>query len=115
MKRNSSSRVIKMHESQIYKAISATKQIGEITAVQKKSALDTMAFEIWTADIKVDFQTLIPVLRISGITGIKQKMVLMPYWKPKQPISELLNTTINVATTKMKVDEKSFEILKTTR
>ena len=102
----------KMHESQTYQAISSTKQIGEITASQKKAALDTMAFEIWTADIKVDFHMLIPVLRIAGFWNKTEDGSNAILEAKTTNIRTTKTTTINVTATKMKVGEKLFEVPK---
>ena len=102
----------KVHESQSYRPISSTKQIGEITATQKKAALDTMAFEIWTTDIKVDFHTLIPVLRISGFWNKTEDGTNAILEGKTTNIRTSKTTTVDIAITKMKVGDKLFELSK---
>ena len=102
----------KMHESQAYKPISSTKQISEITVSQKKAALDTMAFEAWTAEIKVDFHTLIPVLRIAEFWNKLEDGSNAILEGKTTNIRTTKTSTVSITLTKMQISDKLFEVPK---
>ena len=56
----------KVHNTQTYRNTGATEKIGDQTVNIKKAIADSLSYEIKTADLKVNMQRLIPVLRLGG-------------------------------------------------
>ncbi|MCW3127627.1 MAG: hypothetical protein JWO03_3285 [Bacteroidetes bacterium] len=102
----------KMHETQPYKASPATKKIGDINATPKKAASESTLYEISTADIKVNFHALIPVLRIAGFwNDIEDGSNAILEGKTTNRKTNKVST-ITVTPTKMKPEDKLFEVPK---
>ncbi|MBS1625067.1 MAG: hypothetical protein JST83_13660 [Bacteroidetes bacterium] len=59
----------KVHNTQAYRNTGATEKIGEQTAAVKKAIADSFSYEIMTADLHINMQRLIPVLRLAGFWG----------------------------------------------
>lgn len=100
----------KVHDSQAYKPTGTNKKIGEITAAQKRANADTMAYEVWSADIKVDFKSLIPVLRLAGFWSALedgQNAILEGKVMNRKTAK---SSTITVTPSKLKADDKLFTL-----
>jgi hypothetical protein len=102
----------KTHESQPYVQASATKSIGEIAVSQRRVSLDTMTYEIWTGALKIDYHSLIPVLRIAGFWNKEEDGTnAILEGKTTNKITNK-TTTVSVTPSKMTVSEKLFEVPK---
>ena len=99
-----------IHTDHTYTVTSSSKKIAEISAIQKKAADQNATYEIWTADLKVNFSDLIPVLRVLGFWGDAEdddNVILESKTVNKKTLK---NSTINVTPVKSKVDDSVFVI-----
>lgn len=98
------------HTSHTYSPSGTSKKISDIMTQQKKAADDIATYEIWTADIKVNFADLIPILRVVGFWGDAEdenKAIL-----ESRTVNRKTNkySTISVTVAKIKVEENLFKI-----
>ena len=59
----------KTHISHPYEPTSSTKKIAGINCIQKKAIDQDTTYEIWTTDLKLNYRSLIPMLRVTGFWG----------------------------------------------
>lgn len=59
----------KIHISQPYATSSKSKKIADIKVIQKKAATQDTTYEIWAAQLDINYIDLIPVLRVIGFWG----------------------------------------------
>jgi hypothetical protein len=100
----------KIHESQPYKPTGTTKKIGDNTAAQKRANADTIAYDVWSADIKVDFKSLIPVLRLAGFWNKLedgQNAILEGKITNRKTAK---SSSVSITPNKIKADDKLFTL-----
>ncbi len=102
----------KVHNTQAYRNTGATEKIGDQTASIKKAITDSFSYEIKTADLKINVQRLIPVLRLAG------------FWGPAEDGSNAIlqgkvmnrktskTSTLAMTPVKMEPDTKLFDVSK---
>jgi hypothetical protein len=61
-----------IHATQLYTPTNNTKKIGGFKATQKKADEANAAYEIWVADMDIDYTSLIPVLRVMGFWNMTE-------------------------------------------
>jgi uncharacterized ParB-like nuclease family protein len=100
----------KIHVDHAYTVTSISKKIADISSVQKKAADQDATYEIWTADLKINFGDLIPILRVIGFWGDAEDddNAILESKTVNKKTSKY--STINVTPVKSKVDDSVFII-----
>ena len=100
----------KMHISHPFTSSNASKKISDINVVQKKASDQDVSYEIWCADMKINFSALIPVLRVTGFWGDEEdgNNVILESKTTNKKTSKV--STVNVTVARVKVEDKLFKI-----
>lgn len=102
----------KVHNTQAYHNTGATEKIGDQTTTVKKATSDSFFYEIKTADIKINMQRLIPVLRLAGFWGQAEdgNNVILQSKVTNRKTAKISSTTM--VAIKMDPESKLFEVSK---
>ena len=100
----------KTHISRPYTPSAKSKKIAEIKVIQKKTATQDTTYEIWTAQLDINYIDLIPVLRVIGYWGDAEdgnNTILESRTVNKKTAK---TSTINVTPLTIKVEKSLFII-----
>jgi hypothetical protein len=100
----------KIHISRPYASTSKSKKIADIKVIQKKTAVQDTSYEIWTAQLDINYIDLIPVLRVIGFWSDVEdgnNTILESRTENKKTAKF---STINVTPLTTKVDKALFTI-----
>ena len=100
----------KTHVTTSYETTSSIKKIEGIDCVQKRTINQDTTYEIWTSDLKMNYRSLIPVLRLTGFWGYaedKNNTILEGKVTIKNSSK---NSTLNVNLVPTKVEDDLFVI-----
>lgn len=102
----------KVHHTQAYRNTGATEKIGDQTATVKKATTDSLSYEIKTADLKINMQHLLPVLRLAGFWGTAEdgNNVILQGKVTNRKTSK--TSTLSMTPVKMQPEAKLFEVPK---
>lgn len=100
----------RIHTYQSYTSSGATKKLENQPVVQKKATDTAGSYEIWTCDLKINYNLLLPLLRVIGFWGDTEdgNNVILECKMINKKTSK--TSTCNVAPVKTKVDDHLFKI-----
>lgn len=102
----------KVHNTQAYRNTGATEKVGELTSTIKKAITDSFSYEIKSADIKVNVQRLIPVLRLAGFWGLAEDGNNAILQGKVMNRKSSKTSTVSMTPVKMEPDTKLFDVPK---
>ena len=100
----------KIHIHHSYTSSTASKNIGNINTIQKKASDQDASYEIWVADLKINYSALIPLLRVIGFWGDAEDgdNVILECKTTNKKTSK--TSTISITLAKSKVEDSIFNI-----
>ena len=100
----------KTHISHPYTPSAKSKKIAEIKVIQKKASAQDTTYEIWTAQLDINYVDLIPVLRVIGFWGDAEdgNNTILESRTVNKKTSK--SSTINVTPVTTKVEKGLFTI-----
>lgn len=100
----------KIHMSQSYTATSQSKKISDNKVTQKKASDEAAGYEIWTADLHINYASLLPLLRVIGFwNGAEDgNNVILENKITNKKTSK--TSSVNIVVVKSKIDDSMFKI-----
>ena len=101
-----------IHIPNAYGTSGMAKKIENLNAIQKKANDSSASYEIWISDLKINYNALIPLLRLIGFWGNAEdgNNVILEAKTINKKTSK--TTTTNVNPQKTKVEDNLFKIPK---